>query len=78
MAAKNDNKNDNNVGFNINAIKNICSKYKKYIATGAMLVLLAVVVSTSQKQETERILPNPIRNRQIQKRMIPKTNRQWK
>ncbi len=49
MAAKNDNKNDNNVGFNINAIKNICSKYKKYIATGAMLVLLAVVVSTSQK-----------------------------
>lgn len=49
MAAKNSNKNDNNVSFNINAIKNICSKYKKYIATGAMLVLLAVVVSTSQK-----------------------------
>lgn len=49
MAAKNSNKNDKNLGFNIDSIKNICSKYKKYIATGAMLVLLAVVVSTSQK-----------------------------
>ena len=49
MAAKNSNKNDNNLGFNIDSIKNICSKYKKYIATGAMLILLAVVVSTSQK-----------------------------
>lgn len=49
MAANNSNKNDNNLGFNINVIKNICSKYKKYIATGAMLVLLAVVVATSTR-----------------------------
>lgn len=49
MAAKNSNNNDKNLGFNIDSIKNICSKYKKYIATGAMLILLAVVVSSSQK-----------------------------
>lgn len=49
MAAQNSNKNENNTGFNINGIKNICSRYKKYIATGAMLVLLAVVISTSSK-----------------------------
>lgn len=55
MAAKNSNKNDNNLGFNIDSIKNICSKYKKYIATGAMLILLAVVVSTSKKQMGVRI-----------------------
>lgn len=54
MAAQNSNKKDNNVSFNINAMKNICSKYKKYIATGAMLVLLAVVVSTSQKAGGEK------------------------
>ncbi len=49
MAANNSNNKDNKSDFNINRIKNICSKYKKYIATGAMLILLAVVVSTSQK-----------------------------
>ncbi|MDE7313150.1 MAG: SH3 domain-containing protein [Eubacterium sp.] len=49
MAAQNSNNNENHTGFNINAIKNICSKYKKYIATGAMLILLAVVISTSSK-----------------------------
>lgn len=49
MAAKNSNNNDKNLSFNIDSIKNICSKYKKYIATGAMLILLAVVVSSSQK-----------------------------
>lgn len=47
MAASN-NKKDDNLGFNISGIKNICSKYKKYIATGAMLILLSVVVSTSR------------------------------
>lgn len=54
MAAKNSNNNDNNIGFNINSIKNICSKYKKYIATGAMLVLLAVVISTSSKASGDK------------------------
>ena len=49
MAAQNSNNNENNTGINTNGIKNICSKYKKYIATGAMLVLLAVVISTSSK-----------------------------
>lgn len=61
MAAKNANNNDNNLGFNINAIKNVCSKYRKYIATGAMLVLLAVVISTSSKAsgDKEPVDPNP-------------------
>lgn len=49
MAANNSNNKDHKSEFNINRIKNICSRYKKYIATGAMLILLAVVVSTSQK-----------------------------
>ena len=49
MAAQNSNNSENNTGINTNGIKNICSKYKKYIATGAMLVLLAVVISTSSK-----------------------------
>ncbi len=48
MAAKNTNNNDNNVGFNIDSLKNICSKYKKYIATGAMLILLGVVITSSR------------------------------
>ncbi len=46
--AANNNKKDDNMGFNVNVIKNICSKYKKYIATGAMLILLSVVISTSR------------------------------
>lgn len=63
MAAKNSNKNDNNLGFNIDSIKNICSKYKKYIATGAMLILLAVVVSTSQKASGSK---DPTETKEIQ------------
>lgn len=48
MAAKNTNKKDNNAGSNIDSLKNICSKYKKYIATGAMLILLGVVITGSR------------------------------
>lgn len=44
-----ENQTENNTDVNVSGIKNICSKYKKYIATGAMLILLAVVVSTSNK-----------------------------
>lgn len=47
MAANNNKKNDTNLSFNIKGLKDICSKYKKYIATGAMLVLLAVVIQNS-------------------------------
>lgn len=59
MAAQNNN--ENNTGSSINSIKNICSKYKKYIATGAMLILLAVVISTSSKasQNKDPKEPNP-------------------
>lgn len=46
--AANNNKKDDNMGINVSRIKNICSKYKKYIATGAMLILLSVVISTSR------------------------------
>ena len=45
------NEKENNPEMNVNGIKNICSKYKKYIATGAMLVLLCVVVATLGKKD---------------------------
>lgn len=45
----NENHNENHTDVNVSGIKTICSKYKKYIATGAMLVLLAVVISTSSR-----------------------------
>ncbi len=49
------NEKENNPEMNVNGIKNICSKYKKYIATGAMLVLLCVVVATlGKKDETAK------------------------
>ena len=35
------NEKENNPEMNVNGIKNICSKYKKYIAIGAMLVLFS-------------------------------------
>ncbi|MCI8918626.1 MAG: SH3 domain-containing protein [Eubacterium sp.] len=48
MAAKNTNNKDNNTGSDLGSLKNICSKYKKYIATGAMLILLGVVITGSR------------------------------
>ncbi len=62
MAARNSDQKDKNVGFSINSVKNICSKYKKYIATGAMLILLAVVVSTSQKASGSKEPSGPAQN----------------
>lgn len=49
MAANQLNDKENQADVNVNGIKSICSKYKKYIATGAMLILLAVVISTSSQ-----------------------------
>ena len=49
MAANQLNDQENNTDVNVSGIKNICSKYKKYITTGAMLILLAVVVAVSSK-----------------------------
>lgn len=49
MAANQLNDQENNTDVNVSGIKNICSKYKKYITTGAMLILLAVVVAVSSR-----------------------------
>lgn len=46
MAANNLNDNNNN-GFHIEVIKNICVKYKKYLAAGVMVVLLAAIIKNS-------------------------------
>ncbi len=50
MAANNNNEEnstgENKTGFSMGELKKICVKYKKYIATGAMLILLAIVIST--------------------------------
>ncbi len=55
-ASKLNNTSDNNenienitdTGTKTNSLKSICMKYKKFIATGAMLVLLAVVIASSR------------------------------
>lgn len=43
MASKKLNK-KNNSGFNINTLKSLCVKYKKYLSAGVMLAVLAVVL----------------------------------
>ena len=49
MAANQLNDQENNTDVNVSGIKNICSKYKKYITTGAMLIVLAVVLAVSSR-----------------------------